>query len=82
MRPAEEILAELRELRAGDLPTRGGRTLGYVYDGVDELATAAHAQAAGADGLDPTAFPSLLRMENDLVAAASRLLGGTPRSVR
>ncbi|MEB3369970.1 pyridoxal phosphate-dependent decarboxylase family protein [Saccharopolyspora mangrovi] len=85
MRPAEEILAELGELRAGDLPTRGGRTLAYVYDsgldGVDDLAAAAHAQAAGANGLDPTAFPSLLRMENDLVAAASRLLGGTPRAV-
>ena len=29
---------------------------------------------AGANGLDPTAFPSLLRMENDLVASAGRLL--------
>ncbi|HVV10590.1 pyridoxal phosphate-dependent decarboxylase family protein [Amycolatopsis sp.] len=80
-----EILDELRALRAGDLPTHGGRTLAYVYDsgleGLDELAAAAHALASPANGLDPTAFPSLLKMENDLVAAAARLLGGGVGSV-
>lgn len=79
--PAEDILGQLRALRAGDLPTHGGRTLAYVYDsglsGVDELAASAHALASSANGLDPTAFPSLLRMENDLVAAAAELLGGS-----
>jgi glutamate/tyrosine decarboxylase-like PLP-dependent enzyme len=79
------VLAQLRELRAGDLPTHGGRTLAYVYDsgleGIDELAAAAHALASSANGLDPTAFPSLLKMENDLVAAAGRLLGGGVGSV-
>ena len=85
MSSADEVLAELRALRAADLPTHGGRTLAYVYDsgidGLDELSAAAHALAASANGLDPTAFPSLLRMENDLVAAASELLGGTARTV-
>ncbi|TNC25371.1 pyridoxal phosphate-dependent decarboxylase family protein [Amycolatopsis alkalitolerans] len=75
-----DVLAQLRALRAGDLPTHGGRTLAYVYDsgidGLDELAASAHALASSANGLDPTAFPSLLRIENDLVAAAGRLLGG------
>lgn len=78
--PADEILDELRELRAGDLPTHGGRTLAYVYDsglaGIDELGAAAHALASSTNGLDPTAFPSLLRMENDIVAATAGLLGG------
>ena len=82
---AEDILGELRALRAEDLPTHGGRTLAYVYDsglsGVDELAASAHALASSANGLDPTAFPSLLRMENDLVAAAADLLGGTAETV-
>ncbi|GHF51023.1 glutamate/tyrosine decarboxylase-like PLP-dependent enzyme [Amycolatopsis bartoniae] len=75
-----DVLAELRALRAGDLPTHGGRTLAYVYDsglaGLDELAGEAHALASSANALDPTAFPSLLKLENDLVAAAARLLGG------
>ncbi|MEQ0563284.1 aminotransferase class V-fold PLP-dependent enzyme [Amycolatopsis sp. NEAU-NG30] len=82
MKPPEDVLAELRALRAGDLPTHGGRTLAYVYDSglseVDSLGAAAHALASSANGLDPTAFPSLLRMENDLVRAAARLLGDVP----
>lgn len=83
--PAEQILESLRAMRAGDLPTHGGRTLAYVYDsglaGLDSLAAAAHAMASSANGLDPTAFPSLLRMENDIVAAAAALLGGGPSTV-
>jgi sphinganine-1-phosphate aldolase len=78
--PAEQVLAELHELRAGDLPTHGGRTLAYVYDSglseLDELGARAHAIASSTNGLDPTAFPSLARMENEVVAAAADLLGG------
>ncbi len=80
--PAGQVLDELRAMRSGDLPTHGGRTLAYVYDsglaGLDELAAGAHALASSANGLDPTAFPSLLRMENEVVAAAAALLGGGP----
>ncbi|GIE86550.1 pyridoxal phosphate-dependent decarboxylase family protein [Actinoplanes regularis] len=83
--PADQILAELRELRAADLPTHGGRLFAYVYDpaldGLDELARAAHALSASVNGLDPTAFPSLLAMENALVAAAAKLLGGDASTV-
>jgi glutamate/tyrosine decarboxylase-like PLP-dependent enzyme len=83
--PADRVLDELRAMRATDLPTHGGRTLAYVYDsglaGLDELAAGAHALASSANGLDPTAFPSLLRMENDIVAAAAALLGGGPSTV-
>jgi glutamate/tyrosine decarboxylase-like PLP-dependent enzyme len=80
--PGEQVLAELRELRGADLPTHGGRLFAYVYDpalaGLDELAQAAYAISAHVNGLDPTAFPSLLAMENALIAAAGRLLGGGP----
>src|ERR1700754_281688 len=83
--PGQQILAELRELRAGDLPTHGGRLFAYVYDpavdGLDDLARAAHAISAHVNGLDPTAFPSLLAMENALVAAAAGRLGGGPATV-
>ncbi|WP_229074006.1 aminotransferase class V-fold PLP-dependent enzyme [Actinoplanes sp. DH11] len=83
--PAEQVLAELRELRGADLPTHGGRLFAYVYDpavdGLDELARAAHAVSASVNGLDPTAFPSLLAMENALVGAAARLLGGDADTV-
>ncbi len=83
--PADQVLDELRAMRSGDLPTHGGRTLAYVYDSglssVDELAAAAHALASSANGLDPTAFPSLMRMENEVVATAVALLGGGPATV-
>ena len=64
--PGEQVLAELRELRAADLPTHGGRLFAYVYDpgldGLDELAHEAYAVSAHVNGLDPTAFPSLLEI--------------------
>ena len=44
--PAEQVLDEIRALRAADLPTHGGRLFAYVYDpavpGLDDLAAAAH----------------------------------------
>ncbi|WP_418058001.1 pyridoxal phosphate-dependent decarboxylase family protein [Pimelobacter simplex] len=76
----DEIRARLEALREGDLPVHGGRTLAYVYDAglaeVDALARDAVAAFAGSNGLDPTAFPSLLTMENDLVAFARELVDG------
>ena len=83
--PGDQILDELRELRRADLPTHGGRLFAYVYDpaldGLDDLARAAHAISAHVNGLDPTAFPSLLAMENALVGAAVKLLRGGPEAV-
>ena len=83
--PAAQVLAEITSLRGRDLPTHGGRLFAYVYDpavaGLDDLAASAHALAAHVNGLDPTAFPSLLAMENALVAAAARRLGGGPAGV-
>jgi glutamate/tyrosine decarboxylase-like PLP-dependent enzyme len=73
-----DVLTRLRELQSADLPTKGGRTLAYVYDSgladVDEVARAAVAAYADSNGLDPTAFPSLMQMENELVGFAAELL--------
>lgn len=78
-RPAAEVLAELRALRGADAPTRGGRTFAYVYDagldGLDELAAEAYTAFATVNGLDPTVFPSVARLENDVVGAVAALLG-------
>ncbi|MFC4942523.1 pyridoxal phosphate-dependent decarboxylase family protein [Pseudonocardia sp. GCM10023141] len=71
------VLARLEALRAGDLPTHGGRTLAYVYDSgladADAVGRAALASFGATNGLDPTAFPSLAAMERDLVALARHL---------
>src|SRR5215218_395835 len=80
--PAQQVLAELTAAREADLPTHGGRLFAYVYDpamsGLDELANSAYALSAHVNGLDPTAFPSLLMTENALVGAAARVLGAGP----
>ncbi|HZB66527.1 MAG TPA: aspartate aminotransferase family protein, partial [Ornithinibacter sp.] len=73
-----EVLATLRALQSADLPAHGGRTLAYVYDSglpdADTVGLEALAMFASSNALDPTAFPSLQRMENDLVAMAGGLL--------
>lgn len=80
-----DILAELRARQSADLPVTGGRTLAYVYDSgweeVDQVGRAAVAAYAGSNGLDPTAFPSVLAMENDLVGYALDLLHGPDDAV-
>ena len=80
-----DALERLKALQAADLPVHGGRTLAYVYDSglpdVDRIGREAVAAYAGSNGLDPTAFPSLLRMENDLVGFALGLLDGPGSAV-
>ena len=66
-----DVLARLRALQQGDLPTHGGSTLAYVYDSglaeADEIGRQALALYGATNGLDPTVFPSLRTLENDLV---------------
>jgi len=80
--PAEELIAQLDELRAADQPTTGGRAWQYSYDParpeVKELAGQAFTIGLGANALDPTAFPSVMSLENEVVAMAAELLGGGP----
>ncbi len=74
----DPVLDRLHALQADDLPVHGGRTLAYVYDSgipeVDKIGRAAVAAYAASNGLDPTSFPSLLTMENELVGFACDLL--------
>jgi sphinganine-1-phosphate aldolase len=81
----DAVLARLAALQAGDVPTHGGATMAYVYDsgveGLDELAAAAQAAFQWTNALDPTAFPSVAVIENELVGAAVALLGGGPATV-
>lgn len=74
---ADDILQQLDALRANDLPTHGGRTLAYVYDSglaeADAIGKQALAMYGSTNGLDPTAFPSLLAMERDLIDFARPL---------
>jgi sphinganine-1-phosphate aldolase len=80
--PAAELLARIEELRAADQPTTGGRAWQYSYDParpeVKRVATEAFAVGLGANALDPTSFPSVMALENEVVAMTAELLGGGP----
>ncbi|SMX93047.1 pyridoxal phosphate-dependent decarboxylase family protein [Brevibacterium antiquum] len=75
-----EILDRLKSMRQQDAPTHGGRVLSYVYDPgsdiLDELAGKAMELARPLNGLDPTTFPSIARMEKELTRFAIGLTGG------
>ena len=80
-----ELFARLEEYRADDLDTKGGRTWAYVYDpgraDIDRVAKRALTEFYDENALDPTVFPSLLRLENEVVAMARAHLGGDDRVV-
>lgn len=75
----EDILAKLESFRQNDMPWRDGRTWAYIYDPgreAEEVIKQAYTMYLTENGLDPTVFPSTLRLENELVAMAAAHLGG------
>jgi sphinganine-1-phosphate aldolase len=76
----EDLLAELTRLKEHDLPVRGGQVTAYVYDTgraeVHDAATRAYLEMLEVNCLDPTAFPSIVEMERQVVGAVADLLGG------
>jgi glutamate/tyrosine decarboxylase-like PLP-dependent enzyme len=85
-RSADDLLAELRGGRDGDADWRHGRTFSLVYNPADpELERLQEAVALAylhENYLNPFAFPSLLRMEREVVAMAADLLHGDARGGR
>lgn len=83
---ADDILAELADGRGGDADWRRARTFSLVYNPADPGLEHLQEQVALAylheNYLNPFAFPSLLRMEREVVATAAGLLHGEPRAGR
>lgn len=80
----DTLFNTLEGFRARDLTWRDGRTWAYVYDpGADAEAVIkkAFTMYLSENGLDPTSFPSILRLENELIAMASTHLGGDAQTV-
>jgi glutamate/tyrosine decarboxylase-like PLP-dependent enzyme len=78
-RTREDVLAELRAMHAEDARWKEGRTFSLVYY-VDEehsrLLREAYGEFMAENGLSPIAFPSLRRMECEVVSMASELFHG------
>jgi sphinganine-1-phosphate aldolase len=83
-RSNDEIMAALEDYRARDVPWRTGKAFGYVFDARHEaldLGKRAYLAFLSENGLDPTSFPSLLRLENEIVRMCATHVHGDERVV-
>jgi len=76
-----EVKAALEAMGGRDAHWRDGKTLGYIYDAgpeVEEIGKWAYMRYLTENALAPTVFPSLMQIENELVAMAAAHLGDVP----
>jgi len=78
-RAADDLISEIRSGRGGDAKWRSGRTFSLVYNPADaeleRLQETVAQEYLHENYLNPFAFPSLLRMEQEVVAMAVDLFG-------
>lgn len=77
--PVDEVIAALAATRGQDVRWWEGRTFGMVYDGgptVHEVAERAAAMFLHDNALNTMAFPSLARIQSDVVGWTASLLHG------
>jgi glutamate/tyrosine decarboxylase-like PLP-dependent enzyme len=75
----DAIDTAFEEIRQHDLDWSAGRCFAYVFsagEDVGEVAKRAYTAFMTENALDPTSFPSLVRMENEVVAIAAELVHG------
>lgn len=80
----QEILTALQAFKGRDMDWKSGKVFCYVYDpGEDpaEVTKEAYLAFLSENGLDPTVFPSLLKLETDVVRAIVNLLRGDANAV-
>src|ERR1700744_5945568 len=74
-----ELKTEMADYAAGDVRWREGKTAVYVFNAgpeVEQVQKEAYALFQSENGLGPAAFPSLKRMEEEVVGFGLALLHG------
>jgi sphinganine-1-phosphate aldolase len=83
--PPQAVLAQLAALRSKDVPHEGGRLFSYVFEHGDAALTRLQHEAflafSAVNMLDPTAFPSVAAMENDVIGTLLDVFGAGPAAV-
>jgi glutamate/tyrosine decarboxylase-like PLP-dependent enzyme len=82
--PATDLLTEMRELRDHDVRWQEGKSWALVYHAGDELTDLlkeAYTIYFSENALNPTAFPSLKKLEAEVVSMTASLLGGDGAAV-
>jgi len=80
----EEILATLKSYKSRDLDWQSGKVWAYVYNPGEEtagLVKQAYNLFLTENGLDPTVFPSLLKLETEVIRMMADLLHGGEQAV-
>ncbi len=80
-RSTDEVLAELDQRKTGDVDWRGGKVFSLAYDAGDEihdLAVEASSRYLSTNALNPMAFPSIGKMQSEVVGMMADLLNGGP----
>jgi len=75
--PKEAIFKILQDYKGHDLDWQSGKVLGFIYDAgekVQEVTHEAYTMYLTENALDPLSFPSLLRLENEVVRMTANLL--------
>ncbi len=77
--PKEQVLGTLQSFKSHDMDWKAGKVWCYVYNpGEDpaEVTKEAYLSFLTENGLDPTVFPSMLKLETDVVRMLATLLHG------
>ncbi len=80
----DEILSTLLSFKSFDLDWKSGRVWAYVYnpgEEVRDVVQSAYLMYLTENGLDPTVFPSMLKLETDIVRMVASLLRGDEQVV-
>lgn len=80
----EQIFATLQAFKGRDMDWRSGRVWCYVYhsgEEADQVTKSAYLYYLTENGLDPTVFPSMLKLETEVVRATITLLRGDSQAV-
>ena len=75
----EEVLQKLEAIKSNDIDWRKGRNFAYVYHPGNELGDTiklAYLAMISENALNPTSFPSLKKMENEVLSMTTLLLHG------
>jgi sphinganine-1-phosphate aldolase len=77
--PKEQVLGTLQTFKSRDMDWKAGKVWCYVYspsEDTSDVVKQAYMSYLSENGLDPTVFPSMLKVETDVVRMLATLLRG------
>lgn len=79
----ESLFSEMEKVRENDIKWKEGKAFSLVFNGGQEISDVikdAYCLFFSENGLNPSAFPSLKKFENEVVGMTAELLGGEEKA--